>query len=118
VAAVFDIAVAPHLLRLEVDNSEAALITVLNATLLGMMQEGPLKKLWRISGLAQSAARARCLTNNNVKVTALPRPPSVVVPTIDISVDGSGRPQLDINFPGVAAAEALIDLEFRHSFDR
>ena len=117
-AAVFDIAVAPHLLRLEVDNGGGNPITVVNPTILTMMQEGPLKNLWRISGLAQSAARARCLTSNNVKVTALPRPPSVVVPTIDISVDGFGRPQLVVDFPGLAAAEALIDLEFRHSFNR
>jgi hypothetical protein len=115
---------APHLLRYLIASDGTANENVLraNALLLADMQEGPLKTLWRVSGLTLAALNARCLRNANADVRILPNSSAAVdvgrfSAFLLASIDG--KPDLVIGYmDGTAATAALLTLEFRHSIHR
>ena len=116
--AVTRVAVSTHLLRYLFVYDGAAppeTVTRTNAQLLADMQPGPLRALFNVAGLSAVEARNRCLFSPNMRVTE----GGVItgtadIATIDINVDGSGRPQFQITFM-LFASTNLVTFEFRHS---
>ena len=124
------VAATPYLYRLRraYDGVDPEAFTITNAELLLLtgplgMALGPLRELWDIAGLTLAQAIDRCLEGPRVRVCQIAEllPPSLAVPIfgVGVSVDGAGRPQLEVQFPiKDFPITGLSSLEFRHSTGR
>jgi hypothetical protein len=122
------VAAAPYLwrLRLDFDGLDTESFTITNAELMSgalAMVEGPLKQLWRISGLTLAQAVDRCIEGQRVRATAFAEKTVTAIPIpaygFGVSVDGDGKPQIEVQFPLKDFPIAgLASLEYRHSIDR
>lgn len=114
------VASTPYLLRYRMDYDGAAppeVVARTNAQLLTDMNQGPLRTLFNVSGLTLAQARNRCLWGPDIRMN------DEVISglestSVDVTVDGSGRPGIQVTFALGGAAMAIVGLEFRHSLFR